>query len=93
MLYGAREKAAGIDERGWSRIDEGGWAATANGGIVEPNRMTVELGGFWRKPTDVGERLEEVSRRLKGDSDVRGKRKRQTSFFVLEEEDQTVRRD
>jgi hypothetical protein len=55
--------------------------------------MTVELGGFWRKPTDVGERLEEVPRRLKGDSDVRGKRKRQTSFFVLEEEDQTVRRD
>jgi hypothetical protein len=28
--------------------------------------MTVELGGFWRKPTDVGERLEEVPRRLKG---------------------------
>jgi hypothetical protein len=65
VLYGAKEKAAGIDEKGWNRINEGGWAATANGGIVEPNGMTVELGGFWRKPTDVGERLMEVPRRLK----------------------------
>jgi hypothetical protein len=28
--------------------------------------MIVELGGCWRKPTHVGERLEEVPRRLKG---------------------------
>jgi hypothetical protein len=55
--------------------------------------MTVELGGFWRKPTDVGERLEEVPRRLKGIRMCVERRKRQTSFFVLEEEDQTIRRD
>jgi hypothetical protein len=45
--------------------------------------MTVELGGFYRKPTNVGERLEEVPRRLKWDSDVRGKKKRQISFFCV----------
>ncbi len=36
------------------QIDEGGWAATANGGIAESNVMTIELGGFLRKPTEVG---------------------------------------
>jgi hypothetical protein len=55
--------------------------ATTNGGIVEPNGMTVELGGFWRKPMDVRERLEEVPRRLKGDSDVRGKKEEADKFF------------
>ncbi len=56
--------------------------ATTNGGIVGPNGMTVELRGFWRKPTDVGERLEEVPRRLKRDSDVRGREKRVDKFLV-----------
>jgi hypothetical protein len=83
VLYGAREKAAGIDERGWSRIDEGGWAATANGGIVEPNGMTVELGGFWRKPTDIGERLEEVPRKLKGIQMCVEKRRGKQVFFCV----------
>jgi hypothetical protein len=56
--------------------------------------MTVELGGFWRKPTDVGERLEEVPKRLKGvRMCVEERRGRQVFFLVLEEEDQTVRRD
>jgi hypothetical protein len=27
--------------------------------------MTVELGDFWRKPTEVEERFEEVPRRLR----------------------------
>ncbi len=66
MLFGPREKAVGIDEGGWSRIDEGRWAATVNGGIAESDGMTVELRGFWRKPTDVGKQFEEVPRRLEG---------------------------
>jgi hypothetical protein len=33
--------------------------------------MTVELGGFWRKPTEFGERFEEVPRGLRHDLDVR----------------------
>jgi hypothetical protein len=63
-------------------------------GIARSDGMTVELGGFWRKPTEVEEQFEEVPRRLRHDSDVRvSSEGRADSFWlVLEEEDQIVRR-
>jgi hypothetical protein len=54
---GTWEVAADNDEWRWCRIYEGR-AATASGDIAGSDGMTVELGGFWRKPTDVGERFE-----------------------------------
>jgi hypothetical protein len=77
---GAWEVAADNDEWRWCRIYEGR-AATANGGIAGSDKMTVELGSFWRKPTDVGERFMEVLRRLKGDSGVRVSSKEENKQF------------
>ncbi len=42
-----------------------------NGGIAGLDGMIVELGGFWRKLTEVRGRFEEVPRGWRHDSDVR----------------------
>jgi hypothetical protein len=55
--------------------------------------MTVELGGFWRKPTDVEEHFfEEVPRRRKHDSEKRGSSEgvERQFWLVLEELDEKV---
>jgi hypothetical protein len=90
---GTWEVAADNDEWRWCRIYEGR-AVTVNGGIAGSDGMTVELGGFWRKPTEVGERFEEVPRRLRYDSDVQVSWEERADNFwlVLEEEDHIVRR-
>ncbi len=77
------EMAAGI-HGGWgSRIGKRGWTATANGEVAESDRMTVELGGFWRKLTEVGGQFMEVPRRLRHESNVEWVRRRER--IVLEE--------
>jgi hypothetical protein len=55
--------------------------------------MTVELGSFWRKPTEVGERFEELPRILWAILMCKRVRKGESKQFwlVLEEEDQRVR--